>query len=193
MRRMINNEPTVSAGSLRSAYTVRCLEKVERYGVVDRIERLPSIDLSPTAWSEIARLTARREEVDRGFAARKDYEETVNALRSGNVFTVAPPLILISEDEGENLKVPCEVILRDRNGKNIALMHVTEKFSIDIGSLELITARNEELVSLIREYLLFGYDLAIAGDIEVVNVERAALSSPPVAGESEQAGKRSRG
>ena len=162
MRRMINNEPTVSAGSLRSAYTVRCLEKVERYGVVDRIERLPSIDLSPTAWSEIARLTARREEVDRGFAARKDYEETVNALRSGNVFTVAPQLILISEDEGENLKVPCEVILRDRNGKNIALMHVTEKFSIDIGSLELITARNEELVSLIREYLLFGYDLAIA-------------------------------
>ena len=89
--------------------------------------------------------------------------------------------------------MPCEVILRDRNGKNIALMHVTEKFSIDIGSLELITARNEELAPLIREYLLYGNDLAIAGEIEVVSVESAALSSLPVAREFEQVGKRSRG
>lgn len=193
MRRMTDKGPATSVGSLRPAFTARCLKTAERFGVVDRIESLPSINLSLTVWSEIARLTARGEEADRGFAGRNDYEEILDVLRSGNAFPMARPLLMISDDDGENLEAPCEVILRDRDGKNIALMHLTEKFKIDIESLKLFSALNEELAALIREYILFGCDLAIAGDIEVVNVEKATLSSPPVARESGQAGKRSRG
>ncbi len=190
---MINMRPATSLSPLRSAYTVRRLEAAQKFGVVDRIERLPSINLSLTVWSEISKLMLAGEDAIHGFSGGEDYEDALNVLLSGNPVQMIRPLLMISDDEGEDLNVRTEVILRDLDGKNIALMHLTEKFRIDIEPLKLIAPRDEELVPLIREYLLYGYDLAIAGDIDVVTVEKDALSALPVAGESEQAAKRSRG
>ncbi len=188
---MSNEGPTASDGPSRPPYAVRRLEAAEKFEVVDRIERLHSINLSLTAWSEIARFTERGEEVEGGTAGRNDHEGIHNALHYYLALQIARPLLMISDDEGENLEVPSEVILRDRNGKNIALMHLTEKFRIDAGSLKPIAARHHELVPLITEYLLHDCGLAIAGDIEIVNVEKTKTPFPPVQKESERADERS--
>jgi ATP sulfurylase len=153
------------------------MEREERFSIIDRIDKMPSVNLSPSLWFEISTLASGNGDVARAFAGRKEYEHVFAALRAGKILLRLQPLLIVDEDEEAALDVPGEVILRDLNGKNIALMHLSEKFRIDADYLKLIVEKNEDSDTLIHEYLRCGYGLAIAGDIELVSTEKEASSA----------------
>ena len=96
----------------------------------------------------------------RGFAGVTDYRNALATSRPDTLVAAGmPPLLLVDEEEASELKIPDDIILRDLNGKNIALMHIEEKFKTDV----------------VAPAKLFGNaddrNIVVAGPIEIVRVE----------------------
>ena len=146
--------------SSAARYYTRFMHENERNTIIDRIEKFPSVTISSRAWSDIERLAAGAYLPFEGFAGEFDYRNSPADFKlSGSVSSRALPLLAVEWEDADGADIPGDdLILRDNDGKNIALLHLREQFRLD------------------------GDDVAIAGDIDIIRIENGIGGSIPSPG-----------
>ena len=150
----------------------RFLPEAERNEIIDRIEKYPSITLNARQWSDIELIAHGAYSPLTGFIGEEDYESIITngRLSSGVAWTI-PILLLVEDDEAERLKIRDDVILRDNDGKNIALLHLGEIFKIDREELAQRVWQTTDMKHPGVKNLFDEGDTALAGTIDVVRLE----------------------
>lgn len=133
----------VNRDGSRGPYTVRNMPDEERENLIDRLEQFPSVTLAASTWSEIATLARGNSSV-------------------GKECSGSHPVVTINREDAEELGITSEMIIRDLNGKRLALVHVRETRSTDSG------------------------DVVVAGDIEIVRIEDGQASRAGAGDESHE-------
>ncbi len=93
--------------------------RVRRSEIIDRIDKFPSVTLDEEPWGQIA-AQARAQTHD-------------------------APVLIVEPDDAERLTRGAQVLLRDRDGKRLAILHLAEIVEINayesalIGEIEPIT------------------------------------------------------
>ena len=152
------NSKKIAGPKERSAarYRTRFMRESDRNAIIDRIEEFPSLTISSRGWSDIERLAAGACLPFEGFAGEFDYRDFLaESLFSGSVSSRALPLLAVEWEDADEVDIPDDVILRDTDGRNIALLHLREKFRID------------------------GDGVAVAGDIDIIRIENGIGGSIP--------------
>ncbi|MCL4511143.1 MAG: sulfate adenylyltransferase [Bacteroidetes bacterium] len=150
----------------------RFLPDVERDKIIDRIEKSPSLTLSSRQWSDIELIANGAYSPLVGFVGEHDYKSIImnGRLSNGLAWTI-PILLLVEDEQAEQLKINDDIVLRDRDGKNLALLNLDEIFRIDKDELAQrvwkTTDRNHPGV----KNLFDEGDVALAGVIDVVRLE----------------------
>lgn len=128
-------------------YPVTFLSESERNELIDRIEQFASLTLSSHSWEVIAAHASKNS----GLSAKAVRQESPGEdPDSTGEFLPAFP---VEEEELEEVAIPGDAILRDVDGKNIALIHIRRKVE-----LETPVPASEGLI-------------AVAGAIEIVRLE----------------------
>ncbi len=150
----------------------RFVSDVERHRIVDRIERYPSITLTARQWSDVRLIAQGAYSPLKGFVRENEYRSILRhgRLPEGLAWTI-PILLLVDEEEAERLSVGNDVVLRDRDGKNLALLHLDEVFRVEKAELAqqvfgTLDRKHPGVKNLYEEGTY-----ALGGDIEVVHLE----------------------
>ncbi|MBI3766850.1 MAG: sulfate adenylyltransferase [Ignavibacteriales bacterium] len=152
----------------------RFLSDTKRDEIIDRIEKYPSVVLTPRQWSDVELLAIGAYSPLVGFVGEKEYKSiiTQGRLTNGLAWTI-PILLLVENDQEEQLRVTDDVIMRDRDGKNLALLHLDEIFRVDKEELAQrvwqTTGRNHPGVKNLFEE----GNVALAGTIDVIRIEQS--------------------
>ena len=150
----------------------RFLPEEERKKVIDRIEKYPSLTLSSRQWSDIEMIANGAYSPLVGFVGERNYKSIITdgRLSNGLAWTI-PLLLLVEEEQAEQLKNHDEVVLRDRDGKNLALLHLEEIFRIDKNKLAQQVWRTTDRDHPGVKNLFEEGDVALSGAIDVVSLQ----------------------
>ncbi len=150
----------------------RFLPEEERKKVIDRIEKYPSLPLSSRQWSDIEMIANGAYSPLVGFVGERNYKSIITdgRLSNGLAWTI-PRLLLVEEEQAEQLKNHDEVVLRDRDGKNLALLHLEEIFRIDKNKLAQQVWRTTDRDHPGVKNLFEEGDVALSGAIDVVSLQ----------------------
>jgi sulfate adenylyltransferase/3'-phosphoadenosine 5'-phosphosulfate synthase len=150
----------------------RLLQEKERNERLDRLEKYPSLALSRRQWSDIALLTTGAYSPLIGFLGEKEVQSVINfgRLSSGLAWTI-PILLLVHPEQAEELQLGREVLLRDRDGKNLAILYLEEIFRVNKEALALKVWRTTEQSHPGVKALYEQGSLALAGPIEVITLQ----------------------
>lgn len=150
----------------------RFLPEEERKKVIDRIEKYPSLTLSSRQWSDIEMIANGAYSPLVGFVSERNYKSIITdgRLSNGLAWTI-PLLLLVEEEQAEQLKNHDEVVLRDRDGKNLALLHLEEIFRIDKNKLAQQVWRTTDRDHPGVKNLFEEGDVALSGAIDVVSLQ----------------------
>lgn len=160
--------PSEETGPVK--YQTRRMAEAERNAVVDGLEGFRSVTISSGGWLDIMRLTRGDYAPFGGFAGEVDYRSVVGTGRLDE--GAAPgisPLLTLDEEDASDVEIADKIILRDVDGKNIALIHLSEKFRIDRKLLEDLFKRAGEPGRALTGALADGGDIAVAGDIYIIS------------------------
>ncbi|MGO9482513.1 MAG: sulfate adenylyltransferase [Candidatus Kryptoniota bacterium] len=148
------------------------LPEEKRNEIVDRIEQYPSLTVGARQWSDVELIANGAYSPLAGFVGERDYRSIVEngRLSNGLAWTI-PILLLVDDDDAERLKVDNDVILRDNDGKNIAVLHLEEIFKIDKEELARRVWRTTDVKHPGVKNLYDEGDTALAGSIDVVRLE----------------------
>jgi ATP sulfurylase len=145
------------------------IDAARRNEIIDRIEKYPSITLTPQQWADIATIVGADYPLDRFIGAAEFFSIIEHGrLLDGSILT-RPMLLLVDEENAEKLDIDLEILLRDRNGKNLAILHLKEKFAID---------KDDEKIKKFltstpaHQQILDEGDIALSGRIEVITLQR---------------------
>jgi ATP sulfurylase/adenylyl-sulfate kinase len=150
----------------------RLLSPDKRDEIIDEIEKYPSLILNARQWSDIELISNGAYSPLTGFVGERDYRSIVNdgRLSNGLAWTI-PILLLVEEIEIERISVGDDVILRDNDGKNIALLHLNEVFRIDKEELALKVWKTKDMAHPGVKTLLDEGNVALAGEVDVLRLE----------------------
>jgi sulfate adenylyltransferase/3'-phosphoadenosine 5'-phosphosulfate synthase len=110
----------------------RFLPEAERQRVLDQLEQFPSLTIGQREWSDIELIATGGYSPLTGFVDHRAYRSIIThgRLSSGLAWTI-PILLLVHDDERDAVRGGDEILLRDTNGKNLALLHVEDLFTVD--------------------------------------------------------------
>ncbi len=170
---MNSGEPGGNAGSRYKSYPVTSFPESERNALIDRIEQFPSITLSSESWRLIVSLASGRSGLRASLPGEDAFDSKTATLQSGGMDNSdLSPAILADEEELEDLALQTDAILRDIDGKNLALIHLTEKFKL-------------ETINLPAEQGM----LAIAGAIQIIRADSVSNDQESLSAEAARGGK----
>lgn len=175
--------PDPAESQRMSVYSNRFMHESEWISFIDRIESFPSITISSRGWSDIALLAQGAYAPLRGFVGETDYRSIVATGHLSNGVPFEIPLILpVDEEDADEVEIHHDVVLRDRDGRNIALMHLSEKFRIDTEELSDRIVKSGGPGSARMESLTDEGDFALAGSIDILRIENRGGLRDPVDG-----------
>lgn len=150
----------------------RFLPEDRRNEIIDRIEKYPSITLSSRQWSDIEMIANGAYSPLTGFVGEQDYKSIITngRLSSGLAWTI-PIFLLVEDNEVERLRISNDVILRDNDGKNISVLHLSEIFKIDKVELASRVWQTTDINHPGVRNVFDEGDIALAGSIDVVRLE----------------------
>ncbi|MGH7492406.1 MAG: sulfate adenylyltransferase [bacterium] len=150
----------------------RFLQEEKRNELLDRLEKYPSLTLSRRQWSDIALLATGAYSPLIGFLGARDFQSVIHSgrLTSGLAWTI-PILLLIHPEQAEDLHLDREVVLRDRDGKNLAILYLEEIYRVDKEQLALKVWRTADQSHPGVKVLYEEGALALGGPIEVIRLQ----------------------
>ncbi len=150
----------------------RFIGEKERNDIVDQIEKYPSLTLNARQWSDIELIANGAYSPLTGFVGEKDYRSIINngRLVSGLAWAI-PILLLIEKEDADCLKISDEVILRDDDGKNIAVLHLDEIYRIDKEEMAQKIWQTTDMKHPGVKMLFDEGGVALAGQVDVVRLE----------------------
>ncbi|MBI3111803.1 MAG: sulfate adenylyltransferase [Ignavibacteriales bacterium] len=153
----------------------RFLPEGYRNEIIDRIEKYPTLTLNRRQWSDIKLISNGGYSPLTGFLTEKEYTSIIHTgrLTNGLAWTI-PILLLTDREEAEHLTVGQEVLLRDRDGKNLALLHLEEIFQPDKQDLARRVWRTTDLKHPGVKNLFDEGGVALAGSIDIVRLENGS-------------------
>lgn len=153
----------------------RFLPEGHRNEIIDRIEKYPTLILNRRQWSDIELIANGGYSPLTGFLTEKEYTSIIHTgrLTNGLAWTI-PILLLVHQEEAERLKSRQDVLLRDRDGTNLALLHLEEIFQPDKQELARRVWRTTDLKHPGVKNLFDEGDVAFAGSIDIVRLENGS-------------------
>ncbi|HUI30526.1 MAG TPA: sulfate adenylyltransferase [Candidatus Acidoferrales bacterium] len=150
----------------------RFLPENKRNEVIDRIEKYPSVTLSARQWSDIELIASGAYSPLTGFIGEGNYRNIIEngRLTNGLAWTI-PILLLVEDEEADRLKVSDQVVLRDNDGKNIAILQLSEIFKVNKEELARMVWQTTDTKHPGVKNLFDEGDTALAGSIDVVRLE----------------------
>jgi len=154
----------------------RVLGGRERDSAIDDLERYPSLEISPRQWADLELIATGAYSPLRGFMNEREYRSVITdgRLANGLAWTI-PILLLVDGDAAAEAKQSERVVLRDRDGRNLAFLHVEDMYRIDREVLAQkvwgTTDANHPGVALLQEE----GTIALAGPIEAIRLETSSL------------------
>lgn len=150
----------------------RFLADKEKNEIVDQIEKYPSLTLNARQWSDIELIANGAYSPLTGFVGEQDYRSIITNGRLGNglAWTI-PILLLVEKEEVESLKISDSIILRDNDGKNIAVLHLDEIYEIDKEELAQKVWQTTDTKHPGVKILFDEGEIALAGQVDVVRLE----------------------
>lgn len=154
------------------ALVQRALPENRRDEIIDRIEQFPTLSLNQRQWSDIELIANGGYSPLTGFLTEKEYASIIHTgrLTNGLAWTI-PILLLTDREEAERLTIGQEVLLRDRDGKNLALLQLEEIFRVNKEELARSVWRTTDPKHPGVKNLYDEGDVALAGSIDVVQLE----------------------
>lgn len=145
-------------------------ELEEAFGSVDTF---PSLVLSPKQWSDIELIATGAYSPLTGFVGECDYNSiiTEGRLDSGLAWTI-PIQLLVNKEEVERLKGSERVALRDGDGSKLAVLKLTEIYRVDKKKLAEAVWRTSDLGHPGVKNLFDEGDVALAGEIDVLRLDK---------------------
>jgi sulfate adenylyltransferase len=165
------NFPTVSIVPPEGKSVNLFLTAEKRNEILDRLEEYSSLTITARQWSDVAKIASGAYSPLRGFVGESEYQSIMHwgRLCNGMVWSI-PILLLVHADQVEDLEVGQDVVLRDRDGKNLALLHLEEVFHINRGALAERLWRTTDQKHPEVKNLYEDGSLALAGPIEVIRL-----------------------
>ncbi len=143
--------------------------------VLDRIESFKSLTLSEREWSDIELIATGAYSPLTGFVGELDYRSIIEngRLSNGLAWTI-PILLLVEGEEAKSLAASNELILRDNDGKKLALLHLTGIYKVDKEELtERVWQTTDRNHPGVKDLFDEG-NFALAGDIDVVRLGKCS-------------------
>ena len=150
----------------------RFLQEDVRWDLIDRIEQFPGVTLSPRQWSDVEMIATGAFSPLQGFVGEREYRSiiTTGRLTNGLAWTI-PILLLLDREETERLSPGNDIVLRDRDGKSLALLHLEEKYAVEKQELCLrVWGTDDPAHPGVRNLLEEG-TIALGGVIDVIRLE----------------------
>ncbi len=147
----------------------RFLPEAERRRALDRLEQFPSLTIGRREWSDIELIATGGYSPLTGFVDHREYRSIIThgRLSSGFAWTI-PILLLVNDDERDAIRGRDEVLLRDINGKNLALLHVEGLFTVDKEELANAVWRTTDSVHPGVSALFEAGSHALAGAVDLI-------------------------
>lgn len=174
-----NNVPTDTITPHGGQLVNRMLRGEMRQAVRERAEKLFKLDLSPMNLSDVELIAHGAMSPLTGFMRQVDYERVVNEMRLSNglVWTV-PVTLAIDMVTAATIQLDQEIALCE-NGRVLAVMEVTEKYTYDkVREAELVYKTTEDKHPGVARLYHQG-DVLLAGELWVVDLPEAANTEFP--------------
>lgn len=174
-----NNVPTDTITPHGGQLVNRMLRGEMRQAVRERAEKLFKLDLSPMNLSDVELIAHGAMSPLTGFMGQVDYERVVNEMRLSNglVWTV-PVTLAIDMVTAATIQLDQEIALCE-NGRVLAVMEVTEKYTYDkVREAELVYKTTEDKHPGVARLYHQG-DVLLAGELWVVDLPEAANTEFP--------------
>lgn len=144
--------------------------------LIDNLERFPSLTLTQRQWSDVVLIAHGGYSPLSGFIGERNYRAVVREgrLSNGLAWTI-PILLLVHEDEKDRFKIGNDVILRDRDGKNLAVLHLSEIYRVDKDELARSVWQTTDTQHPGIRQLFDEGTIALAGEIDIVRLEYDAI------------------
>lgn len=175
----VNNVPTDTITPHGGQLVNRMLRGEMRQAVRERAEKLLKLDLSPMNLSDLELIAHGAMSPLTGFIRQVDYERVVNEMRLSNglVWTV-PVTLAIDMVTAATIQLDQEIALCE-NGRVLAVMEVTEKYTYDkVREAELVYKTTEDKHPGVARLYQQG-DVLLAGELWVVDLPEAANTEFP--------------
>ena len=136
---------------------------------LDKVKSLPSIQVDAYAAFDIDCIAKGIFSPVTGFMNEKEVLSVINTmyLKPGVPWTI-PIMLAVSKEEGEKLAVGSQIAIKDDTGEFVAILNLSEKFSVDHRDLcEKVYRTTEDKHPGVKYTLSMG-DCFLAGDIDVL-------------------------
>jgi ATP sulfurylase/adenylyl-sulfate kinase len=140
----------------------------EKERLADKAKSLPAIVLDERAAADVENIAVGAFSPLKGFMSSKDYLRVVREMRLENGLVWSVPIALaVSQVEAESIRVGSEVALRMPDGRNVAILEVSDKFvpDKDLEAREVYRTTDEKHPGI--AYLKGSGDVYIGGEIRV--------------------------
>jgi sulfate adenylyltransferase/3'-phosphoadenosine 5'-phosphosulfate synthase len=141
----------------------------EKERAAEKAKSLPGIVLDERAAADVENIAVGAFSPLKGFMTSKDYLRVVREMRLENGLVWSVPITLaISQAEAESIRVGTEVALRMPDGRNVAILEVSDKFVPDKEAEAREVYRTTEDKHPGVAYLKTSGDVYIGGEIRVL-------------------------
>jgi sulfate adenylyltransferase/3'-phosphoadenosine 5'-phosphosulfate synthase len=141
----------------------------EKERLAEKAKSLPGITLDERAAADVENIAVGAFSPLKGFMTSKDYLRVVREMRLENGLVWSVPITLaVSQAQAESIRVGSEVALRMPDGRNVAVLEVSDKFvpDKDLEAREVYRTTEDKHPGV--AYLKSSGDVYIGGEIRVL-------------------------
>jgi sulfate adenylyltransferase/3'-phosphoadenosine 5'-phosphosulfate synthase len=147
----------------------RWVHGAEKERLTEKAKSLPAITLDERAAADVENISVGAFSPLKGFMTSKDYLRVVREMRLENGLVWSVPITLaVSQAQAESIRVGSEVALRMPDGRNVAVLEVSDKFVPDkeLEAREVYRTTEDKHPGV--AYLKGSGDVYIGGEIRVL-------------------------
>jgi sulfate adenylyltransferase/3'-phosphoadenosine 5'-phosphosulfate synthase len=140
----------------------------EKERLAEKAKSLPAIMLDDRAAADVENIAVGAFSPLKGFMTSKDYLRVVREMRLENGLAWSVPITLaVSQAQAESIRIGAEVVLRMPDGRNVAVLEVSDKFVPDkeLEAREVYRTTEDKHPGV--AYLKSSGDVYIGGEIRV--------------------------
>jgi sulfate adenylyltransferase/3'-phosphoadenosine 5'-phosphosulfate synthase len=141
----------------------------EKDRLIEKAKSLPAITLDERAAADVENIAVGAFSPLKGFMTSKDYLRVVREMRLENGLVWSVPITLaVSQAQAESIRVGTEVALRMPDGRNVAVLEVSDKFVPDkeLEAREVYRTTEDKHPGV--AYLKSSGDVYLGGEIKVL-------------------------
>jgi sulfate adenylyltransferase len=128
----LSTSPTTTSTPHGGTLINRALTGDERAAAVERAAGLPSLTINSVAASDLELIGNGAFSPLTGFMGEADYRSVVDTMRLVNGLPWSIPVTLATtRDQAEGLQIGSEIALKDEDGRVLAILQLSEKYTRD--------------------------------------------------------------